>query len=68
MHGLLLRAVIATLHDRKGISALEYAIMAAAILGAISATIGGIGSDVTTLFTRLQTILNNAVSSSTPAG
>ena len=54
--------VIAALRDRKGISALEYAILAAAILGAISVSIGGIGGDLSTIFTDIKGYLDTSVS------
>jgi Flp pilus assembly pilin Flp len=63
MYSLFLRTATALVRDRKGISALEYAILAAAILGAISATIGSIHTDVSTLFNNLKSTLDNAVNS-----
>ena len=47
----------AMLRDRKGIAAMEYAILAAAILGAIAAGAATLGTDVSTLLTNLGTHL-----------
>ncbi len=42
--------VSAALQDKKGISALEYAILAGVLIGVISAAVTAFGSDITTLF------------------
>ena len=41
------------LADRKGISAMEYAILAAAILGAVTTAVSTLGTDIGALFTNL---------------
>jgi pilus assembly protein Flp/PilA len=42
--------VVATLSSRKGISALEYAILAGVLVGVISTAVVTFGSDISTLF------------------
>ncbi len=41
------------LADRKGVTALEYGVLAAAIIGAIATVAGTIGTDLGALFTSL---------------
>ena len=41
------------IYDRKGISALEYAILAASLLGVISAALVTFGADITSVFTTV---------------
>ena len=54
------RTIVAALYDRKAISAMEYAILAAAILGAVGAAATSLSGDITSAFNRLETILANA--------
>jgi Flp pilus assembly pilin Flp len=59
MRNLFIRTITAVMHDRKGISALEYAILAAAILGAIGTAFTTIGGDLSTLLGTVKTNLTN---------
>ena len=47
----------AMLRDRKAISSMEYAILAAVILGAVGAAASALGTDITNLFTALENIV-----------
>jgi len=47
--------------DRKGIAALEYAILAAVIIGAIFGALQIFGSDIGNLFNNLAAKLNSEV-------
>lgn len=49
---LLITKVSAALASKKGISALEYAILAGVLVGVISTAVTTFGSDITTLFTN----------------
>ena len=57
MHHWFTGIVVAAMYDRRGISAMEYAILAAAVLGAAATTPG---SDIGLAFNRLETVLRNA--------
>jgi pilus assembly protein Flp/PilA len=43
--------------DRKGVTALEYGVIAAAIIVAISATVYGLGTSLNTMFANVATNL-----------
>jgi pilus assembly protein Flp/PilA len=45
--------VVVALQDRKGITAMEYGILAAAILGAVATAATTIGTDLTALFAKI---------------
>ena len=47
-------------HDKSGVTAIEYGLIAGAISVAIIATVILIGTDLKTLFTTIQTDLANA--------
>ncbi len=55
----------AALRDRKGVSAMEYAILAAAILGAVSAAVTVLGGDISSLFVALEGIITSATTAAT---
>jgi pilus assembly protein Flp/PilA len=52
------------LRDRRGISAMEYGILAAAIIGVVATAATQLGSNLSTLFNDVITDLTNAVSHS----
>jgi Flp pilus assembly pilin Flp len=52
------RGLIAVLRDRRGISAMEYGILAAAIIGVVGTAAATIGSDLGTL---LNSVINSLV-------
>ena len=60
MHHWFTRIVVAAMSDRRGISAMEYAILAAAVLGAVGAAATTLGSDIGLAFNRLENVLRNA--------
>jgi Flp pilus assembly pilin Flp len=66
MLGNMIGRILCILHDRKGVSSLEYAILAVAILGGLTAVIANISTDVGTLFTDLYNAIHKALP--TPAG
>lgn len=41
---------VGALRDRKGISAMEYGILAAALVGVIFAAVTALGAEITTMF------------------
>jgi Flp pilus assembly pilin Flp len=47
----------AVLRDRKGISAMEYAILAAAVLTAVGVGAAAVGTDMAAMFTALEGII-----------
>jgi Flp pilus assembly pilin Flp len=49
--------ISAALRDRKGIAAMEYAILAAAILGGIGVAFTTIGGDLSTILGKVTTAL-----------
>jgi len=50
MNTLIVRATMAALRDRKGVSALEYGILAAAILTAVATATTSLGNEIGTFF------------------
>jgi Flp pilus assembly pilin Flp len=63
MLGTMIGRILSVLQDRKGVSSLEYAILAVAVLGGLTAVIASISTDVSTLFTDLKTAIHNALPS-----
>ena len=61
MLGNAIGRILGVLDDRKGVSSLEYAIVAVAVLGGLTAVIASISTDVSTLFTDLKTAIHNAL-------
>jgi pilus assembly protein Flp/PilA len=56
----LLSAIsVAALRDRKGISAMEYGILAAALIGIIYAAVTALGTEISTMFGAVITDLKN---------
>ncbi len=53
--------VTAALRDRKGISAMEYGILAAAIIGVVATAATNLGAEITALFNAVIADLKNAV-------
>ena len=53
--------IVAVLYDRKGISAMEYAILGAAVLGAVGTAVTTLGGDITKLFDKMNTIVKTIV-------
>jgi pilus assembly protein Flp/PilA len=49
------------LRDRKGISAMEYGILAAAIIGVVATAATNLGTEISALFAKVVTDLTNAV-------
>jgi pilus assembly protein Flp/PilA len=49
------------LRDRKGISAMEYGILAAALIGVIATAVGALGTQISTMFNTVIGDLANAV-------
>ena len=48
--------IVAVLDDRKGISAVEYAVLAAAVLGAVGAILTSFSSNLPSILSRLSGI------------
>lgn len=46
--------------DERGVSALEYAILAAVIVAAVATATTTLGADITTLFGKFTTAISNA--------
>jgi len=61
MLGNVIGRILGVLPDRKGVSSLEYAVLAVAVLGALAVVISSISTDVTTLFTDLKNAIHNAL-------
>jgi Flp pilus assembly pilin Flp len=59
MRSWFARSTVAALSDRKGISSLEYAILAAAILGVVGTAAQVLGGDVSQLFGKVETVMTN---------
>jgi Flp pilus assembly pilin Flp len=63
----MLQLVIARLTilvgDRRGISAMEYGILAAAIIGVVATAASSLGTELGLLFNQVITDLTNAVTS-----
>jgi Flp pilus assembly pilin Flp len=53
MRKMFTGTIIAALHDRKGVSAMEYAILAAAILTAVGAAAITLAGDISGLLIKL---------------
>lgn len=49
--------------DERGVSALEYAILAGMIVGVVTVALAGFGDGLATSFTALTTKLTNAINS-----
>jgi Flp pilus assembly pilin Flp len=49
--------VAAAMQDRKGVTALEYGVLAVAIIGGIAVTVGNIGSSLSGMFHTVATSL-----------
>jgi len=54
--------ISAVLRDRKGISAMEYAILAAAILGVVGVAAGQMGTQLSDIFAKVIADLTTAAS------
>ena len=48
------------LKDRKGISSLEYAVLAAGILGVLATAVGTVGGQITTIFAQIVSDLTQS--------
>jgi Flp pilus assembly pilin Flp len=53
MRNLFSRTIVAVMYDRKGVSAMEYAILAAAILLAVGAAATTLAGDISTALSNL---------------
>jgi pilus assembly protein Flp/PilA len=53
MSNAILRLLVRLQHDRRGVTALEYGVIAAGIVIAVAAAAKTVGTDVSTLFTNL---------------
>lgn len=60
---LMIWRLTSVLGDRKGISAMEYGILAAAIIGVVATAATGLGTEITALFNAIVTKLTNVASS-----
>jgi Flp pilus assembly pilin Flp len=65
-HGAMLRLVDALIHsrlwkDRRGQDMVEYALLVGFITVAVAATFPPVGSGLTTIFSRLTSLLNQSV-------
>jgi Flp pilus assembly pilin Flp len=60
-----LRALV---YDRRGVSSLEYGILAVAIVGAVATATTVLSTDLTTLFNDIATAITNAVSKAAGGG
>jgi pilus assembly protein Flp/PilA len=49
------------LNDEEGVTAIEYALIAALIAVAIIITVGQVGTDLNAVFTRISTALTSAI-------
>jgi Flp pilus assembly pilin Flp len=54
MLSVVMQRVLAVFGDRKGVTALEYGVLAAAIIAVVAATVFAIGSDLKTAFTTVE--------------
>lgn len=52
--------LFALMTDRKGISSMEYAVLAVGIVAAVAVAAGTLGNSVSTLFGKLATYMNGA--------
>jgi Flp pilus assembly pilin Flp len=57
----MLGNVLAVVYDRKGVSSLEYGILAVAIVGAVATAALTLTTDLTDLFTSVATAITKAV-------
>jgi pilus assembly protein Flp/PilA len=57
---IALKLIIA-LQDRKGVSALEYGILAATIIGVVAAAVATLGTDLSSLFSTIGSKISSAV-------
>jgi pilus assembly protein Flp/PilA len=53
--------ISAVLRDRKGISAMEYAILAAAVLTAVGAAATTLSGDLSSLYSSLSTLITSTM-------
>jgi pilus assembly protein Flp/PilA len=60
---VMISRLTAALTDRKGISAMEYGILAAAIIGVVATAATNLGTEITALFNAVILDLKNAVGS-----
>ncbi|MFC4167049.1 Flp family type IVb pilin [Teichococcus aestuarii] len=51
--------------DRKGVTALEYGVIAAVLVVGVAAAIGGFGDNITTFLSGVQTKVDSAVTAAT---
>ncbi len=58
---LMMSRMTDALRDRKGISAMEYGILAAAIIGVVATAATNLGTELSTLFNAVVQDLKNAV-------
>ena len=59
---LLLAKFRAVSADRRGITAMEYGVLAAAVIGVVATAAVTIGADISSLFNTIVTDLNTAAS------
>lgn len=60
---LMIWRLTSVLHDRKGISAMEYGILAAAIIGVVATAATALGTEISSLFNAIIVKLTNIASS-----
>ena len=60
MNEIVTRAFLALYNDRKGVTAVEYGLIAGLIAVAIIGAISLVGTDLTNLFTKVANNLSNA--------
>jgi len=58
---VMISRLTATLRDRKGISAMEYGILAAAIIGVVATAATNLGTELAALFAAVVADLTKAV-------
>jgi pilus assembly protein Flp/PilA len=58
---IMISRLTAALTDRKGVSAMEYGILAAAIIGVVATAATNLGTEITALFNAVVQDLKNAV-------
>ena len=56
----MLRIIKSFLNDRKGVTALEYGVIAAIIVVAVATTIGAVGNSLKNTFNSVSGTLDNA--------
>ncbi|MDA8252898.1 MAG: Flp family type IVb pilin [Rhodospirillales bacterium] len=52
-----LRSVVATWRDRKGVAAMEYAVLATFVAAALATSVGSLGADLSGAFSNVATAL-----------